>query len=189
MRPFSTLARLARSRSGAAAIEFTFLLPLLLIFCGIVFETGRIIIYYQRMVTVVDNTARFAARFPEFDSRARSGALLYAQLAGPPSSDTRLDLTLRSAKLNEGTPQLAFPAYNIMGNAQDVAWQDTMKGSGFLTNEAAIIVSGRYRHQISFIFLFTREIDLTYVAATNPYFSRDYRYNDGVSDQDYWNAI
>lgn len=69
----SVLAAMVRSRSGVAAVEFSLLLPMLIIFLAVMIETGRGWLSYDRFVTVVDNTARWSARFPEFEERVRTG--------------------------------------------------------------------------------------------------------------------
>lgn len=125
-----SLRRLARraifSGSGATAVEFALLLTLLLIIMGVVFETGRAWLYYDRFVGVVDNTARWAARFPHFEERVRTGIPSFVTMAARPLDMKGLNLTLRSAKLVGGVPVLEFPAYNFFGSAENIDWKTSL---------------------------------------------------------------
>lgn len=100
----SIFTTMMRSRAGVAAVEFSLLLPMLVVLLAVMIETGRGWLSYDRFVTVVDNTARWSARFPEFEERVRTGVKTFVIAAGRPLDPEKLDLTLRSARLVGGSP-------------------------------------------------------------------------------------
>ena len=98
--------RLFSCRSGAAAVEMGLLAPVLILFLAVIVEVGRGWISYDRFVTVIDNAARWSARFPEFETRVRTGVSQFAIIAGNGILATdKLNLTLRSVELTGGTPK------------------------------------------------------------------------------------
>ncbi|KAA3504024.1 MULTISPECIES: TadE/TadG family type IV pilus assembly protein [Rhizobium/Agrobacterium group] len=182
------LAAMVRSRSGVAAVEFSLLLPMLIIFLAVMIETGRGWLSYDRFVTVVDNTARWSARFPEFEERVRTGVKTFVIEAGQPLNPEELDLTLRSAKLVGGVATVEFAPYNFFGSAEAVTWDKMLKAGNFKDEEAVIVISGRYKYSPLFSFLRPTTIEFEYVATVNPYFSRHYKYQKGKSDWSFWNV-
>lgn len=182
--------RLFSCRSGAAAVEMGLLAPVLILFLAVIVEVGRGWISYDRFVTVIDNAARWSARFPEFETRVRTGVSQFAIIAGNGILATdKLNLTLRSVELTGGTPKEQFRPYNFFGSAEDVRWQNAVTGGGFGPKEAIIVVSGRYSYQPLFSILFGTTITFEHVAAVNPFFSRHYPYQTGKSDFGKWNVM
>lgn len=134
--------RLFSCRSGAAAVEMGLLAPVLILFLAVIVEVGRGWISYDRFVTVIDNAARWSARFPEFETRVRTGVSQFAIIAGNGILATdKLNLTLRSVELTGGTPKEQFRPYNFFGSAEDVRWQKAVTDGGFGPKEAIIVVS------------------------------------------------
>lgn len=179
---------LMRSRSGVAAVEFALLMPLLILVLAMVIEIGRGWMSYDRFVTVVDNTARWSARFPEFEERVRTGVKSFVMAAGRPLEPEKLDLTLRSAKLVGGVAVTEFAPYNFFGNAESVKWDKILTEGNFKIEETAIVISGRYKYRPLISFLSNTAIEFEYVTAVNPYFSRHYKYQKGKSDWLFWNV-
>ncbi|MCZ7911055.1 TadE/TadG family type IV pilus assembly protein [Agrobacterium leguminum] len=189
-RPISRLYSMGLCRSGAAAVEMALLAPLLILILAVVLEIGRGWLSYDRFVTAVDNTARWSARFPEFETRVRTGVKSFVLMSGNGLLQTeKLNLTLRSAKLVGNVPELQFQPYNFFGSAEGVKWQRAVKDGNFGPNEAIIVVSGRYSYRPLFAFLADTTIDFEYVTAINPFFSRHYPYQSGKSDFGKWNVM
>ncbi|CDN93815.1 TadE/TadG family type IV pilus assembly protein [Agrobacterium tumefaciens] len=184
----SVLAAMMRSRCGVAAVEFSLLLPMLIIFLAVMIEIGRGWLSYDRFVTVVDNTARWSARFPEFEERVRTGVKTFVIDAGQPLDPDKLDLTLRSAKLVGGVAVTDFAPYNFFGSAENVTWDKMLKAGNFKEEESVIVISGRYKYSPLFSFLSATTFHFEYVATVNPYFSRHYKYQKGKSDWAFWNV-
>ena len=182
------LTGFSRCREGAAAVEMGLLAPLLILILAVVIEVGRGWLSYDRFVTIVDNSARWAARFPEFETRVRTGIPSFVVLSGSGILQTsNLNLTLRSVKLVDKVARLQFPAHNFFGSAEKVPWEQTVIENGFGPQEAVIVVSGRYSYQPLFSFLTDVTISFEYVAAVNPFFSRHFPYQEGKSDFAKWN--
>jgi hypothetical protein len=179
---------LISSRSGVAAVELALLMPLLILVLAMVIEIGRGWMSYDRFVTVVDNTARWSARFPEFEERVRTGVKSFVIAAGRPLESEKLDLTLRSAKLVGGVAVTEFAPYNFFGNAENVKWDKILTQGNFKTEEAVIVISGRYKYRPLISLLGNTDIEFEYVTAVNPYFSRHYKYQKGKSDWLFWNV-
>lgn len=182
------LRQLLRDTKAVAAVEFALLLPLLFMFLGATFEVGRGWLSYQRFVTVVDNTARWSARFPMFENKVRTGVDSFVTKFASPLLLDKLDLSLRSVKMDAGVPKLEFPAYNFYGNTDNMNWSKALTDENFVFNEAAIVVTGRYAYRPLFSTIANVEIQFTYSIATNPFFSRKYQYEAGNSDWNYWNV-
>ncbi|CUX18142.1 conserved exported hypothetical protein [Agrobacterium deltaense Zutra 3/1] len=184
----SRLGSLGRCRSGAAAVEMGILAPLLVLLLAVVIEVGRGWLSYDRFMTVVDNSARWAARFPEFEERVRTGIPTFVVLSGSGILQAgKLDLTLRSVKLIDNVARLQFPAHNFKGSAEDVPWEKTVLANGFGPQEAVIVVSGRYSYRPLISVLADITLKFEYVAAVNPFFSQRYPYQSGKSDFAKWN--
>ncbi|MDZ7925646.1 MAG: TadE/TadG family type IV pilus assembly protein [Agrobacterium sp.] len=182
------LARFSRCRAGTAAVEMALLAPLLILLLGVVIEVGRGWLSYDRFVTIVDNSARWAARFPEFEERVRTGVPSFVVLSGSGVLQTgKLDLTLRSVKLVNKIARLQFPAHNFLGSAENVPWEKTVIANGFGPQEAVIVVSGHYSYQPLFSLLADVTLSFEYVTAVNPFFSKRYPYQSGKSDFAKWN--
>ncbi|MFJ1311963.1 TadE/TadG family type IV pilus assembly protein [Rhizobium sp. AU243] len=179
---------LLRSRSGVAAVEFALLMPVLILVLALAIELGRGWLSYDRFVTLVDNTARWSARFPEFEERVRSGVKSFVMKAGRPLDPEKLDLTLRSAKLVGDVPVTEFPPHNFFGNAENVKWDKVLTAGNFKAEETAIVISGRYKYRPLISLLSDTTIEFEYVTAVNPYFSRHYKYQKGKSDWSFWNV-
>ena len=79
---FLRLAGFGRCRSGAAALEMGLLAPLLVLMLAVIIEVGRGWLSYDRFMTIVDDSARWAARFPEFEERVRTGVPSFVVLSG-----------------------------------------------------------------------------------------------------------
>lgn len=184
----SMLTAMMRSRSGVAAVEFSLLLPMLIVFLAVMIETGRGWLSYDRFVAVVDNTARWSARFPEFEERVRTGVETFVIAAGRPLDADKLDLTLRSAKLVGGVAVTEFEPYNFFGTAENVTWDKMLKAGNFKEEETVIVISGRYKYSPLFSFLRSTVFEFEYVVTVNPYFSRHYKYQSGKSDWSFWNV-
>ncbi|WP_421413658.1 TadE/TadG family type IV pilus assembly protein [Agrobacterium tumefaciens] len=151
---------LISSRSGVAAVELALLMPLLILVLAMVIEIGRGWMSYDRFVTVVDNTARWSARFPEFEERVRTGVKSFVIAAGRPLESEKLDLTLRSAKLVGGVAVTEFAPYNFFWQrrkrevGQDIdarKLQDRRSGNrnfGALQIPPAHFVAGQYGYRV-----------------------------------------
>ncbi len=177
-------------RSGAAAVEMALLAPLLILFLAVIVEVGRGWISYDRFVTVIDNAARWSARFPEFETRVRTGVPRFAIISGNGILETdKLNLSLRSVELVGTTPKEQFKPYNFFGSAEDVPWQKAVTDGKFGPKEAVIVIAGRYSYRPLFSILFGTTISFEYVAAVNPFFSRHYPYQNGKSDFGKWNVM
>lgn len=188
MRLKSLFTSLMRSRSGVAAVELSLLMPLLILVLAIAIEIGRGWISYDRFVSVVDNTARWSARFPEFEERVRTGIKSFVIDTGRPLDPDKLDLTLRSARLVGGVAVTEFAPYNFFGSAENVKWDKILTEGNFKTEETAIVISGRYKYRPFISLLSNTTIEFEYVTAVNPYFSRHYKYQKGKSDWSFWNV-
>lgn len=188
MRLKSLFVLLLRSRSGVAAVELSLLMPLLILALAMAIEIGRGWISYDRFVSMVDNTARWSARFPEFEERVRTGVKSFVIDAGRPLDPAKLDLTLRSAKLVGGVAVTEFAPYNFFGSAENVKWDKILTEGNFKTEETAIVISGRYKYRPLISLLSDTTIQFEYVTAVNPYFSRHYKYQKGKSDWSFWNV-
>ncbi|MGJ8546042.1 MAG: TadE/TadG family type IV pilus assembly protein [Sulfitobacter sp.] len=66
-------SRFARDESGAALVEFAMLLPIMILFLGMIFEGGRTFWSYQTTVTGVREAARYLSRVAPIDSCATGG--------------------------------------------------------------------------------------------------------------------
>lgn len=175
-------------KGGVAATEFALLLPLLLMFLGVIFEVGCGWMSYQRFVTLIDNTARWSARFPAFETKVRLGTQDFVKRFSNPLNLNELDLTLRSAKLVAGVPILQYAEYNYYGNTKDMNWSKSMKDENFAEGEIAIIITGRYIYKPFFSILGNYKFEFDYSVAVNPYFSRRYDLKIGNADWDLWNV-
>ena len=184
----SIFTTMMRSRAGVAAVEFSLLLPMLVVLLAVMIETGRGWLSYDRFVTVVDNTARWSARFPEFEERVRTGVKTFVIAAGRRLDPEKLDLTLRSARLVGGVAVTEFAPYNFFGSAENVKWDKMLKAGNFKEEEVVIVISGRYKYRPLFSFLSNTTLEFQYVATVNPYFSRHYNYQKGNSDWKFWNV-
>ncbi len=182
------LQRFRRNTSGIAATEFALIAPLLIMFLGVVFETGRGWLAYQNFVSVVDNTARWAARFPMFEARVRTGIPSYITRSTVGMDVDELDLTLRSASKSAGGVVQEFPAHDFFGGTSDMDWSAILDRENFKVGEAAIIVTGRYGFKPLFSVLGDTEVTFEYNVAVNPFFSRSYKYLDGDSDWEHYNV-
>ncbi len=109
-------------------------------------------------------------------------------LSGARSKSEKLDLTLRSAKLVGGVAVTEFAPYNFFGNAENVKWDKILTQGNFKTEEAVIVISGRYKYRPLISLLGNTDIEFEYVTAVNPYFSRHYKYQKGKSDWLFWNV-
>ncbi|AVH41749.1 pilus assembly protein TadG [Agrobacterium tumefaciens] len=185
---FLRLAGFGRCRSGAAALEMGLLAPLLVLMLAVIIEVGRGWLSYDRFMTIVDDSARWAARFPEFEERVRTGVPSFVVLSGSGILQTgKLDLTLRSVKLVDKVARLQFPAHNFLGSAEDVPWEKTVIANGFVAQDAIIVVSGRYSYRPLIAAVADITLKFEYVAAVNPFFSQRYPYQSGKSDFAKWN--
>ncbi|MCZ7464037.1 TadE/TadG family type IV pilus assembly protein [Rhizobium rhizogenes] len=181
---------IARCRSGAAAVEMALLAPLLMLILAVVIEVGRGWLSYDRFVMIVDNTARWSARFPEFETRVRTGVDKFVTIAGNDLIEMEnLNLTLRSAKVVGSTTVLQFPPYNFFGTAEGVEWEKTTMKGNFGPKDSIIVVSGRYSYKPLFSMLSDVTISFEHVTAINPFFSRHYPYQAGKSDFGKWNVM
>lgn len=181
-------SRLAASESGVAVIEFALMAPLLIMLFALVFELGRIALYYQQLNSFVDGTVQWAARYPQFDSNVRQGVTRFASIAAPPGYDEKLSLTLRSVRMDQGNFVNNFAPYNFFGNAEGVAWQTGLHNAQFKDGEVVIVVSATYRYELLFKMFGSQTFDMKYTKFTNPFYSRSYDFNAGVADLDYFNA-
>ncbi|KJF70100.1 TadE/TadG family type IV pilus assembly protein [Agrobacterium arsenijevicii] len=186
----SRLYFIARCRSGAAAVEMALLAPLLILILAVVLEIGRGWLCYDRFVTIVDDTARWSARFPEFETRVRTGVKTFVVMSGNDLLQMdNLNLTLRSATVVGNVPELQFPPHNFFGSAEGVKWEKTVTDGNFGSKEAVIVVSGRYSYRPLFSILADVTINFEHVTAVNPFFSRHYPYQAGKSDFGKWNVM
>lgn len=181
-------SRLAASQSGVAVIEFALLAPLMLMLFALLFELGRMALYYQQLNSFVDGTIRWSARYPQFDSNVRQGVTRFASIAAPPGYNQRLSLTLRSVRVSQGTFVNNFAPYNFFGDAQNVPWQTRLQSANFKDGEIVIVVSARYRYDVLFKVFGNFTFDITDAQFTNPFYSRSYDYNTGVADLNYFNV-
>lgn len=164
------------------------LAPLLVFMLAVIIEVGRGWLSYDRFMTIVDDSARWAARFPEFEERVRTGVPSFVVLSGSGILQTgKLDLTLRSVKLVDKVARLQFPAHNFLGSAEDVPWEKTVIANGFVAQDAIIVVSGRYSYRPLIAAVADITLKFEYVAAVNPFFSQRYPYQSGKSDFAKWN--
>lgn len=189
---FAKLLRMPRSfrdnTSGLAVTEFALIAPLLIMFMGVVFEVGRGWLEYQNFVSTVDNTARWAARFPAFEARVRTGIPSYISRSTARIDTKTLDLTLRSASKSASGVVLAFSAYNFYGNTSDVNWSTVLDSENFKIGEVAVVITGRYWYKPFFAIFGNYSIKFEYGVAINPFFSRSYNYLTGDSDWKYYNV-
>jgi hypothetical protein len=166
------------------------LAPLLILILAVVLEVGRGWLSYDRFVSVVDNAARWSARFPEFEKRVRTGVTTFAVMSGNGILQTdKLNLTLRSVELVGNTPVEQFKPHNFFGSAEEVKWEKAVTDGKFGPKEAVIVISGRYSYQPLFSILSGTAISFEHVTAVNPFFSRHYPYQTGKSDFDKWNVM
>jgi len=188
----SLFQRLAASRFfhhdlGAAAVEFALIAPLLLLFYAVIFECGRGWLAQRKFHATIENAARFAARFPEFDVGVRTGLpLIVARSIAPLGSGT-LDLALISAKIDEREPSTVFE-YDFVGDASSINWRNTVRNSLFAQGEPVIVVTGRYAYAPLFFGQFTGDITFEDTVVLNPFFSRSYAYSNNNARWDYFNV-
>jgi hypothetical protein len=142
----------------------------------------------RKFNTTVENAARLAARYPEFEQRVRTAMPLIAAEMLAPLQTANLDLTLFSVTVGSGSSTLAFSPYNFFGHASSMDWSDLVDDGLFASGEAVIVVGGRYAYTPLFLDGVVPSIGFSHMVAVNPFFSRSYNYQVTNSDWDYFNV-
>lgn len=181
LRSFLTIARrLARAESGVAAVEFALLASVLLLVYAIVFETGRGWLATRKLDSMVENIARFAARFPEFDKNVRNGVPLVAAQTLAPLDLQGLSLALFSVRIVRGDPVTDY-MHLFYGAAPTINWASQVDLRGYAEGETVIVVVGSYSYR-PVLLQTAGNINFSQVVSLNPFFSRTYTYQAGTSD-------
>jgi Flp pilus assembly protein TadG len=180
-RLLAAVGRLRRAESGVAAVEFALLASILLLVYALVFETGRGWLATRKLNSMVENVARFAARFPEFDQNVRNGIPLVAAQTLAPLDMGGLNLALFSARISRGEP-VADYSHLFYGTVPTINWKDQVDLRGYAEGETVIIVVGSYSYRPILFQVATGDIDFAHVVSLNPFFSRSYTYQAGMSD-------
>ncbi len=180
--------RIWTSRSGVAAVEFALLAPLLVLFYTAVFETGRGWLAYMKFESTVQNAARYAARYPEFERRVRVNLPLIIREALAPLAADELKLTLFSLKMSGGKVSTVFAPYAFYGAVSDIDISTVVTPGLFTEGEAVIALVGSYSYRPIIFDSIVRTITFEKSIALNPFFSRSYEYNKNDADWDYYNV-
>lgn len=181
------LRRFLHDRVGVAAVEFALLLPLLLLFYTVLFETGRGWLAKRKFNVAIESAARYAVRYPQFDSTVRQGLPLVVGRTLAPLGTNGLNLSLVSARMDRGEARVVF-THAFFGNAVDIPWRHLVNPALFAQTEPVVIVVGRYSYDPILFGNVTGPIVFETAIAVNPFFSRSYEYESGVTDFDFFNV-
>lgn len=161
------LLHLARDRAGTAAIEFAFIVPIMVSIFLAAVELSNAVIVYMKLINATDTIADLTAQTGLTTTlHAADITNLYTagQLVMSPSSGTGLGLALASVTFNAST------------GVPSVAWQQTKGGAASMTDltssnttlttlggkgDSVIVAQATYTYTSLFQFIIKTPISMT----------------------------
>lgn len=121
LKHISKMTRWMRREEGATAVEFTVLLPVMLVTFAVIVEGSRIYWNYQSVVSGVRDASRYLARITDND--VCSGGTL-------PANATTIATNIIRRNMGDGSTNLFPPAVNLSTTTPPVATRDCVSVTG-----------------------------------------------------------